>query len=102
MMQRRLYCITSPQGFRHTATQAIDSKLTVVGKDERAISVSGYVFRGEVKYTEHAFHKTITYKRRALLVSKTARRTRQGWVSTYIEPLDFGTECAQAWLYERS
>jgi hypothetical protein len=45
--------------------QAIDSKLTAVGKDERAISVSGYVFRGEVKYTEHAFHKTITYKRRS-------------------------------------
>jgi hypothetical protein len=58
---------------RGMPAQAIDSKLTAVGKDERAISVSGYVFRGEVKYTEHAFHKTITYKRRALLVSKTAK-----------------------------
>jgi hypothetical protein len=50
---------------RGMPAQAIDSKLTAVGKDERAISVSGYVFRGEVKYTEHAFHKTITYKRRS-------------------------------------
>jgi hypothetical protein len=39
---------------RGTPAQAIDSKLTAVGKDERAISVSGHVFRGEVKYTEHA------------------------------------------------
>ena len=45
--------------------QAIDSKLTAVGKDERAINVSGYVFRGEVKYTDHAFHKVVNYKRRS-------------------------------------
>lgn len=50
---------------RGMPAQAIDSKLTAVGKDERAISVSGHVFRGEAKYTEHAFHKTITYKRRS-------------------------------------
>jgi hypothetical protein len=50
---------------RGMPAQAIDSKLTAVGKDERAINVSGYVFRGDVKYTEHAFHKTITYKRRS-------------------------------------
>jgi hypothetical protein len=31
----------------------------------RAISVSGYVFRGEVKCTDHAFHKVVTYKRRS-------------------------------------
>lgn len=36
-----------------------------MGKDERAISVSGYVHRGNVKYTEHAFYKTTTYKRRS-------------------------------------
>ena len=45
---------------------AIDSKLTAMGKDERALSVSGYVFRGEVKYTDYAFNKITTYKRRTL------------------------------------
>jgi hypothetical protein len=40
----------------------IESKLTAMGKDERAISVSGYVHRGLVKYTEHAFNKTSVYK----------------------------------------
>ena len=43
--------------------QAIKSKLTAMGKDERAISVSGYVHRGLVKYTERAFEKTVIYKR---------------------------------------
>jgi hypothetical protein len=50
---------------RGMPAQAIDSKLTAVGKDERAINVSGYVFRGEVKYTDRAFHKVVTYKRRS-------------------------------------
>jgi hypothetical protein len=40
----------------------IESKLTSLGKDERAFSVSGYVHRGNVKYTEHAFNKTVAYK----------------------------------------
>jgi hypothetical protein len=43
---------------------AIDSKLTAMGKDERALSVSGYVYRGQVKYTDHAFNKVTEYKRR--------------------------------------
>ena len=47
---------------RGMPAQAIDSKLTAMGKDERAISVSGYVHRGMVKYTDHAFHKTAIYK----------------------------------------
>ena len=42
---------------------AIESKLTAMGKDERAISVSGYVHRGLVKYTDRAFEKTVIYKR---------------------------------------
>jgi hypothetical protein len=50
---------------RGMPVQAIDSKLTAVGKDERAISVSGYVHRGEVKYSEHAFNKTTVYKRKS-------------------------------------
>jgi Family of unknown function (DUF5681) len=48
---------------RQMLALAIDSKLTAMGKDERAISVSGYVHRGMVKYTERAFHKTAIYKR---------------------------------------
>ena len=41
---------------------AIQSRLTAMGKDERALSVSGYVHRGLVKYTDHAFHKVQVYK----------------------------------------
>jgi hypothetical protein len=44
----------------------IESKLTSMGKDERAISVSGYVHRGQVKYSALAYHKTKTHKRRSL------------------------------------
>ena len=44
----------------------IDSKLTSVGKDERAISVSGYVHRELIKMSERAFNKTKTYKGRTL------------------------------------
>ena len=47
------------------ARRAIDSKLTAMGKDERAISVSGYVHRELVKYTDRAFEKTVGYKRRS-------------------------------------
>jgi hypothetical protein len=36
-----------------------------MGKDERAISVSGYVYRGQVKYTDNAFNKTVVYKGKA-------------------------------------
>jgi len=43
---------------RQWPATAIDSKLTALGKDERALSVSGYVYRGNVKYTEYAFNKT--------------------------------------------
>jgi hypothetical protein len=44
---------------------AIESKLTAMGKDERAISVSGYVHQSRIKYTEHAFNKTSIYKRKS-------------------------------------
>lgn len=40
----------------------IDTELTAKGKDERALSVSGYVYRGDVKISEFAFNKTTTYK----------------------------------------
>ncbi len=42
--------------------RAIDSKLTAAGKDARAISVSGYVHREEVKLSFYAFDKVINYK----------------------------------------
>jgi hypothetical protein len=42
----------------------IESKLTAMGKDERALNVSGYVHRGQVKYTDYAFDKVTPYKRR--------------------------------------
>lgn len=45
-------------------TVAIDSALTSVGKDERAISVSGYVHSGMVKMSRHAYEKTTDYKGR--------------------------------------
>lgn len=47
---------------RNWRAHAIDSKLTSVGKDERGISTSGYVYRGEVKITEQAFRRFVNYK----------------------------------------
>jgi hypothetical protein len=50
---------------RQWPATAIDSKLTAMGKDERALSVSGYVYRGSVKYTAYAFDKTTVHKRKS-------------------------------------
>ena len=47
---------------RSLPVTAIDSRLTALGKDERAISISGYHYRGMIKITEHAFTKTKSYK----------------------------------------
>ena len=47
---------------RGWAAIPIDSKLTAVGKDERAISVSGYIHRGMVKITRPAYEKISVYK----------------------------------------
>ena len=47
---------------RNLPARSIDSKLTSVGKDERAISVSGYIQRGMVKISRHAYDKTTIYK----------------------------------------
>ena len=44
------------------AAHGIDSKLTSVCKDERALSVSGYVYRGDVKITQRAYDKVMGYK----------------------------------------
>jgi hypothetical protein len=50
---------------RDMPAHAIESKLTAMGKGERAMSVSSYVHRELVKYTEHAFHKVVVYKQRS-------------------------------------
>jgi hypothetical protein len=41
---------------------AIESEMTAVGKDGRALSVSGYFQRQMVKMAERAYHKVVTYK----------------------------------------
>ena len=43
-------------------TRPIDSKLTSVGKDERAISISGHFHQGKVKISQFAFDKVVTFK----------------------------------------
>jgi len=40
----------------------IDSKLTDLGKEGRALSVSGYVYRGDVKFSRHAYDKVTNFK----------------------------------------
>jgi hypothetical protein len=47
---------------RGLRVQAIPSKLSSFGKDERAISVSGYVHRGWCKFGRACFDKVVTYK----------------------------------------
>ena len=42
--------------------RAIDSKLTSLGKDERAINISGYVHKRQVKITVAAYEKLVNYK----------------------------------------
>ena len=43
-------------------TIAIDSKLTMKGKDERAIDVSGYYHQEKIKISEFAYNKTVNFK----------------------------------------
>ena len=50
---------------RNMPARAIESKLTSLGKDERAMSVSGYIHREQVKYSEQAFNKVAIYKRKS-------------------------------------
>lgn len=40
----------------------IDTKLTALGKDERAISVSGYHYQEKAKITQYCFDKLVAYK----------------------------------------
>ncbi len=50
---------------RDLQVHALDTKLTALGKDGRAFSVSGYVHTEKVKYTAHAFNKMVVYKQRS-------------------------------------
>ena len=43
----------------------IPSDFTAMGKDGRAVSVSGYVYQGLVRFTEPAYAKTMVYKGRS-------------------------------------
>ena len=42
--------------------EALPAPLTAMGKDGRALNVSGYVYRGEVKVAQEAFEKVSNYK----------------------------------------
>ncbi len=42
--------------------QAIPETLTALGKDERALNVSGHVYTEKVKLTREAYDKTVNYK----------------------------------------
>lgn len=51
------------QALRHGwPAHSIDSKLTAMGKSERALSVASYVYQGQVKLSRHAHEKVVTYK----------------------------------------
>lgn len=52
----------------------IDSKLTALGKDARAINASGPVYQGKVKIAKPAFEKTLTFR----------GTTRNHWVSQVV------------------
>lgn len=47
---------------REWRAEAIESRLTDLGKDARAISVSGYVHRGMVKMSAEAYNRVMIYK----------------------------------------
>jgi hypothetical protein len=49
---------------RNLLATALDMKLVQLGKDARCLNVSGYVNSGKVKYSEHAYRKTIDHKQR--------------------------------------
>ena len=42
----------------------VDAKLVQLGKQPRALNASGYVSVGQVKYSEHAYKKTVDFKQR--------------------------------------
>jgi hypothetical protein len=57
--------IARAEGRRTPLARAIDSKLTAMGKDERAIAASPYVYAGDIKFAELAFNKTTIHKQQS-------------------------------------
>lgn len=52
-----------PEAIRHGyQIHAIESRFITVGKDERALSVSGHVYHGFVKYIDLPFNEVADYK----------------------------------------
>ena len=49
---------------RDLLATGIDAKLVQLGKQPRALNASGYVSVGKVKYSEHAYKKTVDFKQR--------------------------------------
>jgi hypothetical protein len=49
---------------RNMLATGINTKLVQLGKQPRALNASGYVSVGRVKYSEHAYRKTIDFKQR--------------------------------------
>jgi len=47
---------------RGLPVEGIDTKLTSVGKEGRALAVSSYVASGQVKISQYAYDKTLTYR----------------------------------------
>jgi phage terminase large subunit-like protein len=47
---------------RNWPAEALPEELKMAGKDGRAINVSGAVFRGDVKFSDYAYHKTTVFK----------------------------------------
>jgi hypothetical protein len=49
---------------RNFLATGVDAKLVQLGKQPRALNASGYVSVGQVKYSEHAYRKTVDFKQR--------------------------------------
>ena len=47
---------------RNWPTSSIDSKMTSLGKDARAINASGYIYQQKVKLTQEAYDKTAVFR----------------------------------------
>lgn len=50
---------------RGLPVEPIAGQLTSLGKEGRAIAVSGYVYKGDVKLSRHAFDKTTEYRKQS-------------------------------------
>jgi len=47
---------------RNLPASELPQKLTQLGKSERAINISGYVFQGKVKFCDVAYNRTLSFK----------------------------------------